>query len=251
MTSCPHLWTHRDSRLDARAIMTTTRRVSSRSRLARRALAFVLVAACANVARAIEGKCSACRAVGKSLARALREDAESADQKVVDMRGRLDSRGKRYGKRISYKTSELRFVEILESVCDDDIGEYQFHEETNRWRIPPNPVKKIRKERGKQMKKEIIGYCHRVIEESEETLQSAVYDEKIDETNVEEFLCRNVSATCDASVDFTAEEPKENDYYHDEKAEQEDEKTKEKAKAPKSKKKSNKSSKTSKEQKEL
>jgi len=251
MPSCRQFSTQRRESARAHAPVMMKRRVSIRCGVVRRVLALVLVAACANVARAIEGKCSACRAVGKSLARALREDAESADQKVVDMRGRLDSRGKRYGKRISYKTSELRFVEILESVCDDDVvGEYQFHEETSRWRIPPNPVKKIRKERGKQMKKEIIGYCHRVIEESEETLQSAVYAEKIHDGNVEEFLCRNVSATCDASVDFTAEEPKEDDFYHDEKAEREDEKTKEKAKSPKKKSKKS-QGKKSKEQKEL
>jgi len=247
MTSCRQLSTQRRDFAHVHAPVTMKHRGSIRCDVVRRVLAFVLVAACANVARAIEGKCSACRAVGKSLARALREDAESADQKVVDMRGRLDSRGKRYGKRISYKMSELRFVELLESVCDN-VGEYQFHEETSRWRIPPNPVKKIRKERGKQMKKEIIGYCHRVIEESEETLQSAVYAEKIHDANVEEFLCRNVSATCDASVDFTVEEPKEDDFHHYEKAEREDEKTKEKAKSPK--KKSKKSTKKN-EQKEL
>ena len=92
---------------------------SARAR-SRFALALALVVARASsIAEAIEAKCSACRAVGKSLAKALREDAESADGKVVDMRGRLDSRGRRYGKRISYKVSELRFVELLDGVCDE------------------------------------------------------------------------------------------------------------------------------------
>jgi uncharacterized membrane protein len=201
-------------------------RARSRS-LRARAFAFALalalvVARASSIAEAIEAKCSACRAVGKSLAKALREDAESADGKVVDMRGRLDSRGRRYGKRISYKVSELRFVELLDGVCDkpSEVGKYQLHEETNRWRIPPNPVKKIRHARGKQMKTEILGYCHRVIEESEEALQAAVLEERLDaESNVEEFLCRNVSKACDESVDFSEEEPKDNDFYDDEEKE--------------------------------
>jgi hypothetical protein len=198
---------------------------SLRARARALALALALVVARASsIAEAIEAKCSACRAVGKSLAKALREDAESADGKVVDMRGRLDSRGRRYGKRISYKVSELRFVELLDGVCESDsgseVGKYQLHEETNRWRIPPNPVKKIRHARGKQMKNEILGYCHRVIEESEEALQAAVLEERLDaDSNVEEFLCRNVSKACDESVDFSEEEPTDNDFYYDEEKE--------------------------------
>jgi hypothetical protein len=215
--------------------------VRSRSRRARAfALAFALVVARASsIAFAIEAKCSACRAVGKSLAKALREDAESAGNKVVDMRGRLDSQGRRYGKRISYKVSELRFVELLDGVCESDssdVGKYQFHDETNRWRIPPNPVKKIRHARGKQMKTEILGYCHRVIEESEEALQAAVLEERLNaDSNVEEFLCRNISKACDDSVSFTEEEPKGDDFFYDE--EEESKKVEPPKKARKSKKK--------------
>jgi hypothetical protein len=70
------------------------------------------------------------------------------------------------------------------------------------------------------MKTEILGYCHRVIEESEEALQAAVLEERLDaESNVEEFLCRNVSKACDESVDFSEEEPKDNDFYDDEEKE--------------------------------
>jgi hypothetical protein len=233
-------------------------RAGSRSRSLRArafalALALALVVAHASSIEAIEAKCSACRAVGKSLAKALREDAESADAKVVDMRGRLDSRGRRYGKRISYKVSELRFVELLDGVCESDsseVGKYQLHEETNRWRIPPNPVKKIRHARGKQMKTEILGYCHRVIEESEEALQAAVLEERLDaDSNVEEFLCRNVSKACDDSVDFSEEEPKDNDFYHDEENESKrDEPPKKKAKKAKKAEKAKKAKKAAKQE---
>ena len=59
-----------------------------------------------------------------------------------------------------------------------------------------------------------------MIEESEEALQAAVLEERLDaESNVEEFLCRNVSKACDESVDFSEEEPKDNDFYDDEEKE--------------------------------
>lgn len=172
----------------------------------------------ARPASAIDARCSACRGVGRSLAAALRADRESVDQKVVDMRGRLDSKGQRYGKRISYRESELRFEDLLEGVCKEDgeVGKLQLHEETSRWRKPPNPVKKILHARGKRMKDEILAYCHRVIESTEDALREAVYADTVDETSVEEFLCRRASKECDADVDFTLEEPKENELYTDE-----------------------------------
>ena len=66
------------------------------------------------------------------------------------------------------------------------------------------------------MKDEILAYCHRVIESTEDALREAVYADAVDETSVEEFLCRRASKECDADVDFTLEEPKENELYTDE-----------------------------------
>lgn len=48
---------------------------------------------------------------------------------------------------------------------------------------------------------DITGYCARLIEETEDALQSAVYEDRVDSGNVEEFLCRSASPECD-SVDF-------------------------------------------------
>ena len=164
-------------------------------------------------AHAIEAKCSACRAVAKELSKKLSQDSESATQKVVDMRGRLDSTGKRYGKRISYKVSELRFIEILEGVCDDDDGSVkalQLDETRGIWRVPKrNSGEKILGARAKAMRADITGYCARLIEETEDALQSAVYEDRVDSGNVEEFLCRSASPECDDSVDFDEEDANE------------------------------------------
>lgn len=163
-----------------------------------------LALASAPTAHAIEAKCSACRAVAKELSKKLSQDSESASQKVVDMRGRLDSTGKRYGKRISYKVSELRFIEILEGVCDDDDGSVkalQLDETRGIWRVPKrNSGEKILGARAKAMRADITGYCARLIEETEDALQSAVYEDRVDSGNVEEFLCRSASPECDDSV---------------------------------------------------
>lgn len=165
-----------------------------------------LALASAPTAHAIEAKCSACRAVAKELSKKLSQDSESASQKVVDMRGRLDSTGKRYGKRISYKVSELRFIEILEGVCDDDDGSVkalQLDETRGIWRVPKrNSGEKILGARAKAMRADITGYCARLIEETEDALQSAVYEDRVDSGNVEEFLCRSASPECDDTVDF-------------------------------------------------
>jgi len=187
-------------------------RRASASRFARSASILLIIFGIAAMpyANAIEGKCSACRAVAKELSKKLSQDSEHASQKVVDMRGRLDSSGKRYGKRISYKVSELRFIEILEGVCDDDAGSVktlQLDEARGIWRVPKrNSGQKIIGPRAKAMRADITGYCARLIEETEDALQSAVYEDRVDSGNVEEFLCRTVSPECDDSVDFTEED---------------------------------------------
>lgn len=64
---------------------------------------------------AIDAQCSACAAVAAELQRRL--DAEKP-RNHLDLRHRLDKHGKRYGKVIAYKLSELRAVELLEDLCD-------------------------------------------------------------------------------------------------------------------------------------
>ncbi|GBF93803.1 hypothetical protein Rsub_06135 [Raphidocelis subcapitata] len=72
-------------------------------------------------AAAIEAPCSACLAVASELQRRL--DAEKP-RNHLDLRHRLDKEGKRYGKVIEYKLSELRAVELLDELCDDAAADY-------------------------------------------------------------------------------------------------------------------------------
>lgn len=68
----------------------------------------------AGPALAIDEACSACMAVASELQRRL--DAETP-RNHLDLRHRLDKHGKRYGKVIAYKLSELRAVELLDDLC--------------------------------------------------------------------------------------------------------------------------------------
>ncbi|KAI8465654.1 MAG: TLR4 regulator and MIR-interacting MSAP-domain-containing protein [Monoraphidium minutum] len=73
------------------------------------------VLACASIAAAIEEPCSACSAIASELQKRL--DAEKP-RNHLDLRHRLDKHGKRYGKVIAYKLSELRAFELLDGLCD-------------------------------------------------------------------------------------------------------------------------------------
>ena len=132
---------------------------------------------------AIDAKCSACAAVATQLQSAL--EAERP-RNHLDMRGRLDSKGVRYGKLIDYKVSELRFVELLENLCDDVGDKFGFRD--GSWTAGAKSAGS-RAER-KALRKELEGYCHRLVEAQEEHLQEALYAGTLENENVEELMCR-------------------------------------------------------------
>ena len=50
--------------------------------------------------------------------------------------------------------------------------------------------------KGKAMRAEIEGYCHRLVEEQEEALQTALFSKELNSTNVEDLLCRKFTKEC-------------------------------------------------------
>jgi hypothetical protein len=79
--------------------------------------ALVLLAATASLliapTHAIEHQCSACKAVGRELYRRLNEE-DLSGKKDLDLRYGLDSHGKRKGRMLPYKQSELRATELID-----------------------------------------------------------------------------------------------------------------------------------------
>ena len=61
----------------------------------------------------IDEKCSACNAIIYELDRALRFEIKGSAIQT----GRLDSRGKRVGKKTNYEVSELRAILIMDNLC--------------------------------------------------------------------------------------------------------------------------------------
>jgi len=158
-------------------------------------LAFAMSALGVQPASAIEAKCSACEAVANELQAALERERP---RNHLDMRGRIDSKGVRYGKLIDYKISELRFVELLEDLCTDVGNNFQIFDADapkKRWRTFAKKLK-IKGARAKAMRAEISGYCHRLVEEQEEALQAKLYANELNATNVDEILCVELSKEC-------------------------------------------------------
>ena len=161
---------------------------------------------------AIEAKCSACAAVAGRLQTAL--EAEKP-RNHVDLRGRLDSKGVRYGKLIPYDVSEQRFTELMEDVCGGSLGQYQLKrvklrdgpedgdgiKVTQRWenigRVSKNP-------QAKTMRDELNDYCHRIVEKQEEVLQKALYAKELNSTNVAEKMCIQFGAECTDGDDLAS-----------------------------------------------
>mmetsp|Transcript_766 Transcript_766/g.2052 ORF Transcript_766/g.2052 Transcript_766/m.2052 type:complete len:238 (-) Transcript_766:916-1629(-) len=76
--------------------------------------AVLALAALAARVEAIEYKCSANLVIGEALWSRLEGEGSP---KELDLTHRLNSKGERYGRKIAYKDSELRYLELLEDFC--------------------------------------------------------------------------------------------------------------------------------------
>ena len=157
-------------------------------------------------AYAIAGKCSACKAVSAELQEALNK--ENKQRNHIDMRGRLDSKGQRYGKLIPYSVSEQRYLELVEDFCETSrVPDYQLskadasrNETEDSWYKAPKGT--VRGAQAKTEQREIQTYCERVMEEVEEELQTLLYEEKLNETNVEQYVCYELSPQCVSKAEW-------------------------------------------------
>ena len=168
---------------------------------------------CIKPAHSIAGKCSACKAVATELQDALNK--ENKQRNHIDMRGRLDSKGQRYGKLIPYSVSEQRYLELVEDFCEKSrVPDYQLsaadasrNETEDSWYKAPRGT--VRGAQAKTEQKEIQTYCERVMEEVEEELQTLLYEEKLNETNVEQYVCYELSPQCISKAEWKNKKKKE------------------------------------------
>ena len=69
----------------------------------------------AQAAQGIEHKCSANHLVASQLWSRLEKEKRVEE---LDLTHRLNSKGERYGGKIAYKDSEIRYINLLEDLCD-------------------------------------------------------------------------------------------------------------------------------------
>ena len=140
----------------------------------------------------------------------------------LDMRHRLDPNGKRWGPVIDYKLSELRMTELMDDLCEEEMGRYTLWPRPDRPVLKPGkPVgiepgwlrykgeghhKEARKVargggvKGKQeqnhLKLQLKTYCAGLLEEHEEELFEAIKEEAVQTRGVAAVLCHTITSAC-------------------------------------------------------
>ncbi|KAK3279524.1 hypothetical protein CYMTET_12596 [Cymbomonas tetramitiformis] len=147
-----------------------------------------------NMVSAIEAKCSACKAVAERIEMALDEEKPHQD---LDLRGRLDSQGVRFGKVVDYKMSELRMVELFDDLCES-MSKYGLATEdgTPVWVLKAGKKGLATGAKGKAETKDLTSYCGALLEESEESLMEAIQSDELEHTKVADILCKQITHHC-------------------------------------------------------
>lgn len=152
-------------------------------------------------------RCMACSAVTSELKDRLQKEKP---RNHLDMRHRLDSEGKRYGKTIDYRFSELRVVELLDGVCDS-MKDYELKSiatdltdqaEAWQWIHPkhtqhrPLQDNTTDKAQLKQQQRRLQNYCAQLLDKYEEQMSAALQQGSSAE-DLDHLLCTKLSADCE------------------------------------------------------
>ena len=125
-------------------------------------LAGALVAAAlllAGSVRAIEHKCSACRQIARKLHESSTDDKP---RNALDMRSRLNSEGKREGRMIAYRESELAVHEVVDELCE---GMSDYVLVGGEWQNGKKARMGVDKQVRKRQEKEFAFFCGTLVRE--------------------------------------------------------------------------------------
>lgn len=148
---------------------------------------------------ALDAKCNACQAVMSELLERLEKERP---RNHLDMRHRLDKDGKRYGKVIDYKVSELRMLELLEDLCKE-LDAYEYQQPTDAdpegtWSRQLKPNKSAGElTQAHQLTKQLVNYCHLFLEEHEEQIMKLIRDGAAP-ADLTRSVCERLSGVCEA-----------------------------------------------------
>ena len=149
----------------------------------------------------IVSQCSACEAVAEALQK--RMDSESQLRSLdINLEGRIDPEGKRIGKRIPYRLSEMRVFDLLENLCDDVKEGFQLTPRkpktwaSTAWMEQPKRDAWKSDPRLRDQHTQLGSYCDVLMDEHDEDLTTALQvaaaaaDGDATETVVAQVLCR-------------------------------------------------------------
>eukprot|EP01023_Acetabularia_acetabulum_P039275 TRINITY_DN3774_c0_g1_i1.p2 TRINITY_DN3774_c0_g1~~TRINITY_DN3774_c0_g1_i1.p2 ORF type:complete len:183 (+),score=23.29 TRINITY_DN3774_c0_g1_i1:183-731(+) len=154
----------------------------------------------------IEHPCSACLAIANVLQQRLDEERP---RNHLDFRHRLDSEGKRYGKMVEYRMSELRVYELLEDLChqlsnftlglvnvstQSEQEEWQWVKIKGEGKLDISKDKLVNRREQKERGRQLEAYCGRILTDHEESISQALQKDEVEE--VGQFLCADLMGSC-------------------------------------------------------
>ncbi|KAK9831692.1 hypothetical protein WJX74_006353 [Apatococcus lobatus] len=163
------------------------------------------VAPQAHFAQAVDfDRCSACKAISIEMQGRLEKETP---KNHLDMRHRLDKEGKRWGKVIDYRLSELRALTILEGLC----GGLSHYRLVDGALSGPNGLQVWQKQQQKadaglegralkahqQAQNELNHFCDKILEDHEDEITSALQERGSPLlAGAEDLLCHQLTSVC-------------------------------------------------------
>eukprot|EP00897_Mesotaenium_endlicherianum_P006890 jgi/Mesen1/6229/ME000320S05424 len=144
---------------------------------------------------AIVNPCNACLTVSVEFTDRIFSEKP---KNHIDLRHRLDSQGKREGKVIDYRVSELRVVELMDSLCKQML-EYTLATRDDGARIWARKDDSAKLSERAKMVQEMQGkeLGRWLLEEKEDELGEMIRKGEITpETDIDELICRNMTRHC-------------------------------------------------------
>jgi hypothetical protein len=150
-------------------------------------------------------RCSACDLVVDELELIFHEDARSSEQ--VDLRNRLNTKGKRVGKVVPYAHSEIRLFSVIERLCaavDDRVYSHGTHKVTDLSVFyeadhqPPvfgDALQRSASAKARSKRKELAVYCSTIAEDHEDALFGWMRADKTAQ-EIRELLCHDRTRHC-------------------------------------------------------
>jgi len=129
-------------------------------------------------------------------------EQEEKPRNSLDMRGRLDSKGNRYGKNIKFHDSELKYVELFEDICED-MTNYLLSDQNGTQ--PQSWIKKqdyiagkvkLSSHERKHHGKVLENYCSGLIGEHEEDLIGMIKEGEHKEQGLANLMCKELTKAC-------------------------------------------------------